>query len=60
MMMRAISWVLLGLAGLVSMGAYLDAYRTVMLRDGGFPEVFDSRGRLLQTPLSAASARPAG
>ena len=31
--------------------AQIDAYRKVMVRDGGFPEVYDGRGQLLETPL---------
>ncbi len=30
---------------------HIDKYKSVMLRDGGFPEVFDARGNLLQTSL---------
>lgn len=30
---------------------HIAKYKAVMLRDGGFPEVFDRRGKLLQTPL---------
>lgn len=32
-------------------GRHLDAYATAMLRDGGFPEVYDTAGRMLTTPL---------
>jgi hypothetical protein len=31
--------------------AQIAAYQEAMVRDGGFPEVYDGRGRLLQTPL---------
>lgn len=31
--------------------AQIDAYRKAMVRDGGFPEVYDGRGQLLETPL---------
>ena len=31
--------------------AQIDAYKEAMVRDGGFPEVYDGQGRLLQTPL---------
>jgi len=30
---------------------HLDAYESNMLRDGGFPETYDSKGKLLKTPL---------
>lgn len=30
---------------------HLDAYRKNMLRDGGFPETYDSKGKLLKTPF---------
>ncbi len=30
---------------------HIKTYETNMVRDGGFPEVYDSKGRLLQTPL---------
>ena len=31
--------------------AQIRAYEQAMVRDGGFPEVYDGRGRLLETPL---------
>jgi len=31
--------------------AQIDAYQKAMVRDGGFPEVYDGRGQLLETPL---------
>jgi hypothetical protein len=30
---------------------HIAAYERAMLRDGGFPEVYDAKGKLLQTPL---------
>lgn len=30
---------------------HLEAYAAAMVRDGGFPEVYDGRGRMLTTPL---------
>ena len=29
----------------------IDAYQKAMVRDGGFPEVYDGHGHLLETPL---------
>ena len=50
--------VLLALHWTTGQNAYLDAadvqiaaYKNAMLRDGGFPEVYDRRGQLLQTTL---------
>lgn len=31
--------------------AHIEKYKENMLRDGGFPEVYDNKGALLQTPL---------
>lgn len=36
---------------LTEAGAHLAAYEHAMLRDGGFPEVFDAGGEMLTTPL---------
>jgi hypothetical protein len=30
---------------------HIATYEKAMLRDGGFPEVYDPKGKLLQTPL---------
>ncbi|SDB80772.1 hypothetical protein GA0111570_10392 [Raineyella antarctica] len=32
-------------------GRHLDAYRAAMVRDNGFPEVYDTHGKMLTTPL---------